>query len=415
MQSKSFPWWCKKGLVQNIEKVAEEFCKWRNLRPIKMVVTGPPGAGMETYCRMVADRFLHEDPPYLTVDQIVNEAMQEGTESAARLARRVAKVRQTPGAELPLKHRVRLVKARLLSNVCRYRGYVLEGFPGTYEEAEALFTELDLTEEEAAAAAEEEAAAEEAEEEEEEAPPPPPPADEDEEEEEGRPKRKVAAAVVPEFVLSGSSSEEMCKARIFSGAAKGVSGTQDAAREEQEFYLKSAAYRKANLAEDGSPGTSEFFAEVAGIKVLHVDTDKSAQEDVFQAIQVYLESSGRFFNYLPTELDMVLRQEAEVARLEREEDERRTKAEEEQRAVEAALRTKCGEEESSRRQVISENEASLLESEAMPLRQYLMLNVVPTLSQGLSEVCKEQPEDPIEYLAQYLFAHAADISGTLNQ
>jgi len=416
MQARSFPWWSKGGLVQNIEKVAEEFCKWRNLRPIKMVVTGPPGAGMETYCRMVADRYLHEDPPHLTFDQIVDEAMQAGTESAARLARKVAKVRQIPGAELPLKQRIRLVKARLLSNVCRYRGYVLEGFPSTYEESEALFTELDLTEEEAAALAEEEAAAEEAEEEEEEEPPPPPPpADEDEEEEEGRPKRKLNAAVIPEFVLAGSSSEEMCKARIFSGLARGVSGTQDAAREEQEFYLKSAAYRKANLAEDGSPGTSEFFSEVAGIKVLQVDVDRSCQEDVFQAIHVYLESRGRFFNYLPTEVEMVLRQEAEVARLEREEDERRTKAEEEQRAAEAALRRKVGEEESQRRQVISENEASLLESEAMPLRQYLMVNVVPTLSQGLSEVCKEQPEDPIEYLAQYLFAHAADISAALDE
>lgn len=31
-----------------------------------------------------------------------------------------------------------------------------------------------------------------------------------------------------------------------------------------------------------------------------------------------------------------------------------------------------------------------------------MAHVVPTLTAGLTEVCKEQPEDPIEFLAQYL-------------
>merc|ERR1719221_514313 len=206
MLAKSFPWWCKGGIVQNIEKVAEEFCKWRNLRPIKMVVTGPPGSGMETYCRMVADRYLHEDPPHLTFEQIVDEAAQAGTPFAGKLAKKVARLANTPGAKLPLKTRIRVVKERLLSNVCRYRGYVLEGFPYDYEEAEALFTELELSEEEAAALAEEEAAADEAEEEEGEDEPPPPPPAEDEEEEDGKPKKKVSTSVVPEFILSVSSS-----------------------------------------------------------------------------------------------------------------------------------------------------------------------------------------------------------------
>jgi len=142
MQSKKFEWWCKKGLVANIEKVATEFCKQRNLRPIKAVVIGPPGAGTERFCSMAAAKYLHDDPPHLTFDQILADAMAEETERAERLRARVEKAKSTPGGKLPLKIRTRLVQKRLLSNVCRYRGYVLEGYPESYEEAQALFTKL---------------------------------------------------------------------------------------------------------------------------------------------------------------------------------------------------------------------------------------------------------------------------------
>merc|ERR1712060_991366 len=97
----------------------------------------------------------------------------------------------------------------------------------------------------------------------------------------------------------------------------------------------------------------------------------------------------------------------------REEDARREKATQDRNAAEQSMRQKAAGEEAHRRQAIAESEAALLEAEAMPLRQYLLSNVVPTLSEGLSEVCKEQPEDPIEYLAQYLFAHAQDIAPAL--
>merc|ERR1712060_463743 len=101
--------------------------------------------------------------------------------------------------------------------------------------------------------------------------------------------------------------------------------------------------------------------------------------------------------------------QAEVARREREEEERKAKATEDLRSTEHRLREKQGQEDDSRRRMIKEQEANLLESEALPLRGYMMSHVVPTLSDGLSLVCKEQPEDPVEFLAQYLFSHAQDI------
>ena len=34
---------------------------------------------------------------------------------------------------------------------------------------------------------------------------------------------------------------------------------------------------------------------------------------------------------------------------------------------------------------------------------YLMKNVIPSLTEGLLETCKVMPEDPVDYLAEYLF------------
>ena len=39
-------------------------------------------------------------------------------------------------------------------------------------------------------------------------------------------------------------------------------------------------------------------------------------------------------------------------------------------------------------------------------RSYLDQTVVPVLLQGMAELAKERPENPIEYLANYLLKHA---------
>jgi len=408
LKASTFDWWCRDGIVANIEKVAAEFCKWRNLRPIKMVVTGPPGSGLETVCAKVAEKYLHKDPPHLTYDQIIEDACNENKKSARKLKRKVQKLTKKPGSKLPLKLRTKLVRSRLLSNVCRYRGYVLEGYPTTYAEAEALFMEKIVEEGEEPEVEEEEEEGEEGEdeaegeEEEEEEQEEAPPAEEEDEEEEGaRPKFRLAENVAPEFFVALRSAEEKCKARIFCGNAKGASS-------EEDFLRKTTEYKLANLAEDGSPSTSEFFSEVGGLRVLPVDVDECDAEQTFQAVRVYMESKGQFFNYLRSEEELVREREAEKAQLEEEGDARREAERQEQAQKEADLRDKTAGEEESRRQVIAQNEAAHLEAEAQPLRGYLLANVVPTLTAGLGEVCKEQPEDPIEYLAQYLFAHAQD-------
>ena len=46
--------------------------------------------------------------------------------------------------------------------------------------------------------------------------------------------------------------------------------------------------------------------------------------------------------------------------------------------------------------------------EKYPTRKFLLLNVMPCLTKGLLEVCKINPIDTIDYLADYLFNNSTD-------
>lgn len=49
--------------------------------------------------------------------------------------------------------------------------------------------------------------------------------------------------------------------------------------------------------------------------------------------------------------------------------------------------------------------AADVEAKALPVRQWLEQNVVPTIYQGMMAAAKERPEDPVEFLAAYLLEH----------
>ena len=56
--------------------------------------------------------------------------------------------------------------------------------------------------------------------------------------------------------------------------------------------------------------------------------------------------------------------------------------------------------------LVQQEEKEMLEVQSTPLRNYLMRYVMPTLTQGLVEVCKVRPEDPVDYLVRVYNRHA---------
>jgi len=58
----------------------------------------------------------------------------------------------------------------------------------------------------------------------------------------------------------------------------------------------------------------------------------------------------------------------------------------------------------------SSNKKARIDVNTLPTRQYLDQTVVPILLQGVTQLSKERPPDPIEWLANYLLKNKAQFS-----
>ena len=65
--------------------------------------------------------------------------------------------------------------------------------------------------------------------------------------------------------------------------------------------------------------------------------------------------------------------------------------------------------EAAKLEQIRKNERDLLDKRSQPIRQYLMDNVVPYLTEGLINLCKDVPDDPTEFLANFLLQKADEV------
>ena len=45
------------------------------------------------------------------------------------------------------------------------------------------------------------------------------------------------------------------------------------------------------------------------------------------------------------------------------------------------------------------------------MRQFLMKYIIPVLTEGMIEVCKVGPIDPVDYLADYIFKRSCEFRG----
>eukprot|EP00933_Yihiella_yeosuensis_P055900 TRINITY_DN5485_c1_g2_i3.p2 TRINITY_DN5485_c1_g2~~TRINITY_DN5485_c1_g2_i3.p2 ORF type:complete len:313 (+),score=92.65 TRINITY_DN5485_c1_g2_i3:1137-2075(+) len=309
---------------------------------MRVIITGPPSSCKTTLSKAVAEHFKI---PHLELGQDI-ESMQ----------------------------------GQLSSNVCRYRGYVLDADTIGFDEAEKLFRfDVEVTRNE-----------------EDEEPPPPA----DGEEAAPAPKqfeRRLNEEITPSFAIVTQSPDAVCRARWQASGGK----------DEADFDRRLAKYSMTNLKAD-QHCLSDFFMDIANVGILNLPVAGQDEEDLFESVRIYMERSGRPFNYLPTE--------EEVAAEVRAKHEEKVKA-----AIEAAAKTaeeaakgagddgekKLERLNAERLKIIAEHEKAQAELQELPLREYLMRHTVPALTEGLIEMCKVLPENPVDYLATYLEQHAA--------
>lgn len=126
-------------------------------------------------------------------------------------------------------------------------------------------------------------------------------------------------------------------------------------------------------------------------------------------MKIYIERFEKPFNYMTfdQEDEKIHVAEQKVINDQREVDRKRALNREE--IVEREVRKQKEAYTKQRLEQIKEYERDVLDQKSQPIRQYLMDNLVPILTEGLLEVCKRTPEDPVDYLAEYLFRRSLDV------
>ncbi|KAG8561546.1 hypothetical protein GDO81_015387 [Engystomops pustulosus] len=368
-------WVSQTGIVENIESVIKEYKQTRGLLPIRICILGPPAVGKTTVSKLLCKHYkLH----HIHIKDVITEAIdklerlvksppeeeeegEEGPETWQELLDSVKENMEQNGGRLDDVYVIRFMKEKLKSMPCQNQGYVLDGYPKTYEQAKELFT-----------------------------------SEEGEEEEESRSKAPhFDKTITPDFVISLDASDEFLKNRVINLPESTVAGTHYA---QDRFLRVLATFRELNTEDE----TVLNYFDEAEIHPLHIDVSKDDDPQYKDIIKQITEEVGEPRNYGLTpeelaELELKQAEESLSREAERKAELERLEAEEE------AEKVARWEEWNSRLEEVKRQEHEMLEAQSVPLRNYLMKNVMPTLIEGLNECCKVRPDDPVDYLAEYLF------------
>lgn len=101
---------------------------------MKLILLGPPGAGKGTQAKMLTERFAI---PQISTGDILRAAVKQGTPLG-----RKAKEYMDAGGLVPDEVVVGIVRERLMAADCS-NGFILDGFPRTVAQADALQASLE--------------------------------------------------------------------------------------------------------------------------------------------------------------------------------------------------------------------------------------------------------------------------------
>jgi adenylate kinase len=443
------------GPARHMARVAAEFVAANGLKPLRIVLLGPPGAGKTTLATALGRKFFL---PVVDLDTAAAAAVAEEeaaakvreAEAAAAAAVAAAAAAEgeegeegaeeekaaepeepapptlgaqvleagsdVPPSQLPAELRAGLLRAALLAPQCRNAGYVLDGAPLSRAEALALYSDAAA----AAAAAVAEGGGD----------------------TDGGAAVPLDASVAPTQALmvvcsaddylkeavarraetmALAAEEAAAAAAAVAAAAEGLEPpAPDAEAMEKAAKAASAAvaedtakrlalYREQNEGKEAeTDAAAVFFEKDAALPVLSLPVGPDAavaaeatEEALAEAAAAHVVSTSEGgtapFNFHPT------RREASMARLEAQKAAKAKAAAEAEAAAaveaEAAAASQAADEKKQARfKAVQSHETDLLNARSQPLRRYLMANVMPSLTQGLLDVVQQQPDDPVDHL-----------------
>jgi nucleoside-diphosphate-sugar epimerase/adenylate kinase family enzyme len=281
-----------------------------------------------------------------------------------------------------------MVRWKLTRTNCRNQGYILEGFPKTVKQARVLFEDnpIDVPDD---------------------AEDPEPPLEKEE--------KPCLESIFPQFVVHLKASDGFLLERLQRVQHESPHNNAD------DFQRRLGLYKQNFTSASSTLSYLESMKSVSGKTVLlrHFDSEQCPlvlpppAKSAFSAKQVdptvlkLADFIGKPHNFGPTPQDA--HRELERQRLlqaeQQSEAEALTKKKKEKEALEVAQAQKAKQDELFAANQVKESERQMLEARKAPLKAYLMQQIVPVLTKGLVEVCNKHPEDPVDFLAEWLLRH----------
>ncbi|XP_041661053.1 adenylate kinase 7-like isoform X2 [Cheilinus undulatus] len=370
-ESLNLHWTSEGGMTENIESIVKEYKDTRQLLPIRIFLTGPPAVGKTTVAEKLSGHYqIH----HIKIKEVIEEKITQlkgivdGDDTEQSVSEEVAAAAQrhleTFNKSMAMNdgrladHLVfDILQEKLHSKPCMNQGFILDGFPKTYEQAKLIFTDVS-------------------------------------ENEDSTLKMPVYNKMItPEHVFALNASDDFLINRaqeLPERVAEEMCYTQE------EFTARLERYRERFAVEET---LLDYFDEVE-IHPEHIEvtTDDPKYTDVMKKIT---EIVGAPKNY-----GLSQEEQEEEKRIKEEERRQKLAAEvvEKKRRNEAALAAMAAQYEEWQKNLseVMRQEQELLEARCLPLRNYLMKYVMPSLTEAMVECSKIKPEDPVDFLAEYL-------------
>ncbi|KAJ8952850.1 hypothetical protein NQ314_007456 [Rhamnusium bicolor] len=201
--------------------------------------------------------------------------------------------------------------------------------------------------------------------------------------------------IMPDFVISLQATDDFLCERIMKLPEREIQGTH---YDEPNMIRRLAEFRENNMEETT---ILKFFdeAEIHPILIDLVDEITEEEKDFECILAIVTDILGEpipGFGLTPEEIEELRRLEMEHLRLL--EEEGRLK----KRKQERNTKTKWKKWAETLEKLQMEEE-KILAAQSEPLRFYLMKYIFPTLTKGMLEVAKIKPDDPVDFLAEFLF------------
>lgn len=198
--------------------------------------------------------------------------------------------------------------------------------------------------------------------------------------------------ILPDLVVGLVATDEFITQRIMKQQEEEIKDTPYA---EETILERLREFRENNTEENT---VLNYFDELE-IDILLLEVKDDNNEEAFSLVA---NNMG-----LPSTFGLSPEEEEELRRIE--EEERRLALEKERMSVRIEYE-KAEEERKNKMESWSETleklqmeEEKILVAQSEPLRHYLMKYVFPTLTKGLIELATLKPDDPVDFLAEYLF------------